>query len=108
MKKEIYFLVDGLISCNLDNCLEGCKICTTYDSTEDAIKNGIAKIVTYSMIHFSFDLINEGYDIYLVNNGNKIQIAPGMPEIDKDLRFGHNIRKLFLAGVFDDLVKYER
>ena len=31
-----------------------------------------------------------------------------MPEIDKDLRRGHNIRKLFLAGVFDDLVNYKR
>lgn len=106
--KEIYFLINGLISCNLDNCLEGCKICTTYSSTEDAIKNGIDKIATYSLIHLSFDLINKGYDIYLVNDGNKIQIAPGMPEIDKELRFGHNIRKLFLAGIFDDLVNYKR
>lgn len=106
--KEIYFLVDGLTSCNLDNCLEGSKICTTFSSTEDAIKNGVAKIVTYSLIHLSFDLINEGYNIYLINNGNKIQIAPGMPEIDKELRPGHNVRKLFLAGVFDDLVNYKR
>lgn len=106
--KEIYFLIDGLITVNLLDCLEGCKICTTFDSTDEAIKNGIAKIATYSMIHLSFDLITKGYDIYLVNAGNKIQIAPGMPEIDKELRFGHNIRKLFLAGVFDDLVKYER
>lgn len=106
--KEIYFLVDGLIQCNLDNCLEGCKICTTYDSTEDAIKNGIAKIATYSMAHFTFDLLDKGYNIYLVNDGNFVKITPHMSEIDKDLKKAHNIRKLFLAGVFDDLIKYKR
>jgi hypothetical protein len=106
--KEIYFLIDGLITCNLLNCLEGCKICTTFDTTEDAIKNGISKIATYSMIHFSFDLLDMGYDIYLVNDGNFVKITPHMSEIDKDLKKGHNIRKLFLAGVFDDLVNYKR
>ena len=106
--KEIYFLVDGLIPVNLLNCLEGCKICTTYDSTEDAIKNGIDKIATYSMVHLSFDLLDKGYDIYLLNDGNIVKITPHMPEIDKDLKRGHNIRKLFLAGVFDDLVNYKR
>ena len=43
-----------------------------------------------------------------MNDGNIVKIAPHMSEIDKDLKRGHNIRKLFLAGVFDDLVKYER
>lgn len=106
--KEIYFLVDGLIPVNLLDCLEGCKICSTYDSTDEAIKKGIDKIATCSLIHLSFDLLNDGYDIYLVNDGNKIQITPGMPGIDKELRFGHNIRKLFHAGVFDKLIGYKR
>lgn len=106
--KEIYFLVDGLIPANLFNCLEGCKICTTYDSTEDAIKNGIDKIATYSMVHFSFDLLDKGYDIYLLNDGNIVKITPHMSEIDKDIKRTHNIRNLFLAGVFDDLVNYKR
>lgn len=106
--KEIYFLIDGLIPANLDPCLEGCKVCPSYDSTNNAIKEGTPKIATYSMIHFSFDLLDKGYDIYLVNNGNIVKIAPHMPEIDKDLTKEHNIRRLFLAGVFDNLVKYER
>jgi len=105
--KDIYFLIDGIVPSNLD-FLNECKICQTFKTTEEEITNGYEKIATYSMVHFSFDLLDKGYNIYLVNNGNIVKITPHMPEIDKDLKRGHNIRKLFLAGVFDDLVNYER
>jgi len=105
--KDIYFLIDGIVPSNLD-FLDGCKICKTFKTTEEEITNGCEKIATYSMAHFSFDLLDKGYNIYLVNNGNIVKITPHMSEIDKDLKRGHNIRKLFLAGVFDDLVNYER
>lgn len=105
--KDIYFLIDGLVPSNLD-LLNGCKICQTFKTTEEEITNGCEKIATYSMAHLSFDLLDKGYNIYLVNDGNIVKIALHMPEIDKDLKRGHNIRKLFLAGVFDDLVNYKR
>lgn len=105
--KDIYFLIDGIVPSNLD-LLNGCKICQTFKMTEEEITNGCEKIATYSMAHLSFDLLDKGYNIYLVNDGNIIKITPHMSEIDKDLKRGHNIRKLFLAGIFDDLVNYNR
>ena len=105
--KKIYFLIDGLTPSNLD-FLNGCKICHTFKMTEEELKHDTQLIATYSMIHLSFDLLDRGYRIYLVHDGNILEVAPGMPEIDKELRRGHNIRNLFLAGIFDELIKLKR
>jgi glutamate synthase domain-containing protein 1 len=57
--KDIYFLIDGIVPSNLD-LLNGCKICQTFKMTEEEITNGCEKIATYSMAHFSFDLLDKG------------------------------------------------
>ena len=63
------------------------------------------------MAHFSFDLIEQGYDIYLCYQDKKVKIEPhmdlsGIGEPCKDLRFGHNIFKMFRAGIFNHLIGY--
>ena len=40
-------------------------ICLTYEETDRALHKGKECIYTTSMAHFSFDLIEQGYDIYL-------------------------------------------
>lgn len=81
----------------------------TYEATEDFISKGELHIVTTSMAHFSFELLEQGYDIYLCYKDKQIPIKPhmdltGVGEPCKDLRFGHNLLKLFRAGLFNQLL----
>ena len=115
--KEIYFCIDMWSfdsitkyvhesrGANWLNCFRG----EYYEPTDYAIKQGYKIIVTTSIAHLSFDLINQGYDIYLCYKDKKVKIEPhmdltGIGEPCKDLRFGHNIFKMFRAGIFDELL----
>jgi len=107
MNKKIYFCVDYISKYYFltDNVYDA----TSYEDTEYAIKNNISIIVTNSIAHLSFDLINLGYNIYLCYKDKKVKIEPhmdlsGIGEPCKDLRFGHNILKLFKGGVFNELL----
>ena len=103
MNKEIYFLTDG-ITVNNVQMLDKCLVCNTYASTEEAIENRVDKIASSSLIHMSFDLIDIGYHIFLVQGNKKVEIEPGMNMPNgKEIRRGHNICKLFLAHCFDEL-----
>jgi len=106
MNKEIYFCVNDLslnILWNEGYCPQ------TYERTEYYLSEELSPIVTTSMAHFSFDLITAGYDIYLCYKDKKVKIEPHMDlscigEPGKDLRFAHNIFKLFRAGIFNELL----
>lgn len=105
MNKEIYFCVDYESWHKWHKCYRMC----SYEDTEESIKDGISKIVTMSLAHLSFDLIEQGYDIYLCYQDKKVKIEPhmdlsGIGEPCKELRFGHNIFKMFRAGIFNELL----
>ena len=83
--------------------------CYSYEDTEIAINNRLDNIVTYSLVNISFDLINMGYEIYVVNKDVCKHMYPGMPiKCEKEIRFGHNIRKLIVAGALDEDLKITR
>lgn len=74
----------------------------TYQETEDAIKNGMECIYTYSLASFSFDLFDMGYKMFAIKNGVKIEFYPGMPSIgNKDIRKEHNLERLIKGHYFD-------
>lgn len=99
--KKIYFLSDTASRYYLREDFYTVDYIDTYDHTKRAIELGYELIYTTSMANFSFDLLDIGYQIFLVKNRKVVEIKPGMPELEKDLRKEHNILKLFLAGVFD-------
>lgn len=101
--KSIYFCL---------NYIDVPDICLTYEETEQDLIKGKECIYTTSMAHFSFDLIERGYDIYLCYRDKRVKIEPHMDlsgngEPCKDLRFGHNIFKMFRAGIFNHLIGYK-
>lgn len=110
MNKEIYFCVDRE-SVNRYWDYGYCSM--TYYDTETHIEEGLSPIVTNSLAHLSFDLLELGYNIYLCNKDKKVKIEPhmdltGKGEPCKDLRFDHNIFKMFRAGIFDERLGIEK
>lgn len=97
MNKKIIFYYDLVPLCYSSSCVH------TYCETKFAIKYDKEVIRTTSMANFSFELIEDGYDIYLSNGRKEIKIEPHMKELDRDLKEHHNILKMFLAGCFDEL-----
>lgn len=73
-----------------------------HNSTRKAIEAKLPDIHTTSLVDLSFELIDDGYDIFVVKNGTKIQFYPGMDCCSgKDIRAGHNLMKLIVGGHFD-------
>lgn len=105
-KKEIYFVLDTFeypfISMPTIDCY-------SYLDTEEAIKCGCKRIRTYDLLHLSFDLLELGYRIYLVKDAKVLEVYPGMDNFsNKDIRFGHNLRRLLLGGFFDTMLDLDR
>ena len=105
-KKEIYFVLDTFeypfISMPTIDCY-------SYFDTEEAIKCGCKRIRTYDLLHLSFDLLERGYRIYLVKDAKVLEVYPGMDNFsNKDIRFGHNLRRLLLGGFFDTMLDLDR
>lgn len=76
----------------------------TYDDTELAIKE-CSDIVVTTLINFlNFKYIEKGYSLYAVRNHIIKEFVPDMiAPSGKEIRFAHNLEKLFIAGVFDNL-----
>lgn len=82
------------------------RICNTFKETEEALQDHIDNIFTTSLINLSFDLIEFGYDIYIESENVRIQLTPGMSiDNDKELRYGHNLRRILLGHALDDILQ---
>lgn len=104
--KKIYFHVDegGIPLLFDDSKFFRAK---SYLDTSTLIKNGVEEIHTTDMCHFSFDLIDMGYEIYLCYRKKRVKIEPGMtvtPGTGKELKRPHMIRRLLIAGVFNEML----
>lgn len=106
--KEIYFCVDiksykrwGDIPCHQ---------LPTYLATGKAIQEGFSPIVTASLAHLSFDLLDKGYNIYLCKGDKKVKIEVGMPLSNKGMSdhlhraFNEDLLDWFVSGWFDELL----
>lgn len=99
--KEIHFYAD--IHSIESNNIPMLKCYYDYVSTSEQIEKRVTIIHTTSMANFNFDLLEYGYKIFLHKNKKMVEIKPSMSEIDKELRVGYNILKLFLGHVFDHI-----
>lgn len=85
------------------------RICYTYKDTERAIIDQIDNIFTTSLININFDLLDLGYDIYVICGDKRTKIYPGMHvETGKEIKFGHNLIRIILGGALDETIGYER
>ena len=77
----------------------------THNETLDAINNQINNIHTTAisaLCSFSW-ILDKGYKIYLHENGKEFEIKEGQVEAtDKEIRKGHNIMRMWIAGAFRD------
>lgn len=95
--KEIHFHVD-------DSCTKGYYVAFDFAITKAMIYYGVICIHTTSMAHLSFDLLDQGYRIFVHKNHKCIEFKPGMENpMNKDIRRANNILKMFIAGYFDEM-----
>lgn len=75
MNKQIYFCIDEYSY--ESRYPQTCYFVRDYERTQKYIDEG-ADIVTTSLAHLSYDLINKGYNIYLCYKDKKMKIEDGM------------------------------
>lgn len=75
----------------------------THNATISAIENNWDAIHTYAISALDFPyLLDSEYNIYLRENGKSFQIKEGIVEgTDKEIRKGHDIRKIWIGGGFE-------
>ena len=97
MTKEIHFYLDCYKFTAYDAL-------TTWDKTLEAIKRGDKIIHITSLMNLYFgDLLDDGYRIFVHRNGKTLECKVGYMEgTEKEIRHVHDIRRMIVAGVFDD------
>ena len=99
-QKEIHFYADSI-------GISVLKITAiTHEDFKKCIEMGKKEIRTFSMVDLSLDWTREefgGYRVFIHQNKKCIEIYPDMiiPISEKQVRYGHNIRNLWLGGAFD-------
>ena len=108
--KSILFVLDSFELYNsLKSSYPKKTFCYSYLDTEEAINNKLDHIITYDIGHLSFDLENLGYHIFIGYNGKTKEFYSGMSTANgKELRFGHNLRRLLLGGALDNDLRIVR
>ena len=115
MEKEIYFCVDNNTYQHLCDTLGGGKLCSVdYDLMERAIGRA-DRIVTTSLAHLTFDVINMGYDVYLCYKDKKVKIEEGMQLSESGYCLSEpsccedsDILDIFKSGYFDKMLGYDK
>ena len=105
MSKTIFFILDSFELYDFKKLYHNLEYvcCYSYIDTEQAIENKITDIITYDIGHLSFDLETLGYKIFIGYNGKYKHFTVGMSTANgKELRFGHNLRRLLLGGALDN------
>lgn len=111
MKKKIYFCIDLISKNELEDSLGSYTRCTCFEDTDDAIEHDASTILTTSIAHLSFDVINKGYEVYLCYQDKKVRIEEGMelsesgyclsePSYNGDA----DILDCFKCGYFDEML----
>ena len=110
MNKTIFFILDSFeLYKSIYNTVPERILCYSYFDTEEAIQNNMQHIVTYDIGHLSFDLEDLGYEIFISYNGHSKEFHTGMSTANgKELRKGHNLRRLLIGGALDNDLKIER
>lgn len=110
MNKTIFFILDSFeLYKSIYNTIQERTLCYSYFDTEEAINNNIQHIVTYDIGHLSFDLEDLGYEIFIGYKGHSKQFYTGMSTANgKELRKGHNLRRLLIGGALDNDLHIER
>jgi hypothetical protein len=82
----------------------------SYESVKREMKNGNPYITTNVTDFFTFDILEEGYDVIVLryNNGNpeyillsELLTPDHQKYTDKEVRFANNAHKMLMAGAFN-------
>ena len=115
MKKTIYFCIDLISKNELEDSLGSYTRCTCYEDTDDAIEHDASTILTTSIAHLSFGVINKGYEIYLCYQDKKVKIEEGMELSESGYCLSEpsccedaDILDCFRTGYFDEILGIKR
>ena len=103
--KKIYFYPGGVNNVKEEDRSDWANgvYTDTYVGTEICLRKEKNIIHTTSMAHFSFNLIDMGYEIYLCYKDKKLKVEPGMKlACEKEVKYGHLISRMFTGHVFDE------
>lgn len=80
MNKEIYFCIDPFAYEKAKKDAGAWQDVESefYSLTTQLIKEGCSPIITTSMSHFSYRLIEEGYDVFLCHKDKRVKIEKGI------------------------------
>lgn len=105
-KKRIYFCLDYE---SFDKWHRAYRM-TSFESTRDSIAHGESMIVTMSIVNMTFDLIDQGYDIYLCYKDMETKIEDNMtlPNGMGLNSYYDDLLESFLDGELDKLIGYDK
>ena len=103
--KEIYFCIDRKSEDYFsETFIDSAYVCLFYNSAENSIRHGNTPIVTTSLAHLSYELMDEGYNIYLCSRDKKVKVEEGIDIYSVAKLDRHNFPVLLdvlLGGGFD-------
>ena len=103
MKKIVFYKDEPTYIKFYDGCIRKHFI-LSHNETMKAIENDVTEIHTFAISTLDFGhLLDKGYNIFLYENKRCGKLTEGICELtDKELRRGHDIRKLWIGHGFDN------